>query len=135
MIRGARISGDKEEPMTTETVTDTITPEGDDLARQTAQAKMLREARDELAKRARELADAKNRKALQRMGLSQKRAAEILDGAPFTSEDMADILGVSLRALIKWLAPGDAPDHREMPETAKRLLSYILRDDPRKRSG
>jgi hypothetical protein len=91
---------------------------------------MLREARDELAARARALADAKNRKGLERMGLTERRAGEILGGQPFTSEDMADLLGVALPTLRNWMAPADKKVHREMPETAKRLLGYILRDQP-----
>jgi ribosome assembly protein YihI (activator of Der GTPase) len=60
-----------------DTVAFTETDLGDELARQTAQAKMLREARDELAARARALAEAKTRKGLECMGLTA------------TSEDMA----------------------------------------------
>lgn len=111
--------------------TATITPEGDDLARQTAQAKMLREAREELAARARALAEAKNRKGLERMGLPEQRAREIADGAPFTSEDLAEVLGVALPTLRNWMAPADNKVHREMPKTAKLLLERILADKPK----
>ena len=113
--------------MTTETETDTIDA-GDDLARQTAQAKMLREARDELAKRASALAAKKDRKGLERMGLTTVRALAMIDGAQFTTEDMAELLGVSLKALLKWLSPADNADHREMPKTARLLLARILKD-------
>lgn len=118
--------------MTTETGTATILPEGEDMARQTAQAKMLREARDQLAAHARSLAEAKNRKALERMGLSEKRAKEIASGAPFTSEDLAELLGVALPTLRNWMAPADNKVHRDMPKTAKLLLDRILADQRKK---
>jgi transcriptional regulator with XRE-family HTH domain len=74
---------------------DDFTTEGEDMARQTAQAKLLRDARDELG---------------------------------ITSEELAGRLGVSLPTLRNWLAPADNKVHRTMPETAKILLGYILRD-------
>lgn len=137
--------------MTADTDTATIIPEGDDLARQTAQAKILREARDQLAARARALAEAKNHKGLERMGLPansrdrinkpdrnrpEKQAAhlvnEILDGADFSTADLAEVLGVSLPALRNWMAPEDNKVHREMPQTAKLLLARILADKPKR---
>ena len=93
-----------------------------ELARQTAQAKMLRDARDELAKRAATL----DKRSLIAMGLSERRAEEIKSGQPFTSADMADLLGVSLPALRNWMAPADNQVHREMPKTAKLLLARII---------
>ena len=111
--------------MTTEPAT---IPEGDELARQTAQAKLLREARDQLAEKARKLAEKKDRKGLERMGLTTVRALAMIDGAQFTTEDMAELLGVSLKALLKWLSPADNADHREMPKTARLLLARILKD-------
>lgn len=115
-------------------------PEGDELARHTAQARMLREARDELAKRAGALAAKKDRKGLERMGIPRTPSErvnrmpparlldEILAGAPFTSVDLAEVLGVSLPTLRSWMAPADNKVHREMPETAKLLLARILAD-------
>ena len=114
--------------MTIETVTANIAPEGDELARQTAQAKLLREARDELAKRAKAFADAKNRRALERMGLPKARATAISDGAKFNSEDLASLLGVKLLTLRGWMAPAGTSVQREMPQTAKLLLARILAD-------
>lgn len=67
---------------------------------------MLREARDELAARAR-----------RRQGrLSERRAKEIISGAALTAEDMADLLRVYPKALLEWLAPANNADHREIPE-------------------
>lgn len=40
-----------------------------------------------------------------------------------TRARMADVLGVSRRALDKWLLPDTSRDFRRMPETALRLLS------------
>jgi hypothetical protein len=110
------------------TETDTIIL-GGDMARQTAQAKMLREARDELAKRA---ADEKCRRLMVKLGLmNERRAKEIAAGSPFTSEDMADMLGVKVATLRQWLAtpketPGGHLVGRNMTKTARRLLDILL---------
>jgi DNA-binding transcriptional regulator YiaG len=112
-----------------------LIPEGGDIvARQTAQAKLLREAREELAQRARDLADAKDRKGLERMGLPPKRASELIAGQQFNSQDLADLLGVSLETLRNWTYdPATAQRAREMPLTAKLLLARILADARRKK--
>lgn len=94
----------------------------DALARQTAQAKLLREARDELAERTATM----DKRSLIALGLSERRAEEIKSGDAFKSEDLAEILGVSLPALRNWMAPADNKVHREMPKTAKLLLARIL---------
>lgn len=73
---------------------DTI-PEGDDLARQTAQAKLLRGARNTLG---------------------------------VTSDELAERLGVKPATLQNWLYPTTSRRHRDMPETAKLLLGYILKE-------
>jgi DNA-directed RNA polymerase specialized sigma24 family protein len=117
--------------MTTELEQDILSSGGDIVARQTAQAKLLREAREELAQRARDLADAKDRKGLERMGLPPKRASELIAGQQFNSQDLADLLGVSLPTLRNWMAPADNAVHREMPLTAKLLLARILADKKR----
>jgi hypothetical protein len=78
----------------------------------TAQARLLREATDQRAVRARTLAEAKDRRDLERMGLTERRAGEILGGQPFTSEDMANLLGVALPTLRNWMAPADNKVHR-----------------------
>ena len=112
--------------MTTEPRAADIIPAGEDMARHTAQAKMLREARDELATRAQALAEKKDRKGLERLGLSRSSVQRLIEGGQFSNEDFAELLGVSLKALLKWLAPADNADHREMPKTAKLLLERIL---------
>lgn len=71
----------------------------EDMTRQTAQAKMLRDAREALG---------------------------------VTSEELAELLGVSLPTLRNWLAPADNKVHREMPKTAKLLLARILADKPKR---
>lgn len=109
--------------MTTTTETATIP---DTMARQTAQAKMLREARDELAKHASRLAEAKDRKSLERIGLPEANARRLIEGGTFVSEDMAAMLGVSLPTLRNWMAPADNKVHRDMPETARMLLDVRL---------
>jgi DNA-binding transcriptional regulator YiaG len=73
-----------------------------EMAKQTEQAKLLRDARDKLE---------------------------------VTSEQLAQLLGVSLPTLRNWLAPPTSKVHREMPLTAKLLLARILADQPRKRAG
>lgn len=104
---------------------------GDIVARQTSQAKLLREAREELAQRARELAEAKDRKSLERMGLTADRAKHLAAGQQFNSQDLADLLGVSLPTLRNWMAPADNAVHREMPKTAILLLERIMADAPK----
>ena len=80
---------------------DNFTTEGEDMARQTAQAKLLRDARDTLG---------------------------------ITNEELAERLGVKLVTMRQWMAdpntvtPKGHSIHRTMPETAKILLGYILRD-------
>lgn len=99
-----------------------------ELARQTAQAKALREARDELAAAVAKLAEKKDRKALKGLGIEDARIKALLDGAKFNSEDLADLLGVSLLTLRGWMAPADNSSHRGMPKTAALLLARILSD-------
>lgn len=43
-----------------------------------------------------------------------------------TSAELADRLGVSLPALNSWLLPKGAKASREMPQTARLLLRYVL---------
>lgn len=120
----------------------TIEP-GDDLARQTAQAKLLREARDQLAAHAAALAEKKDRKGLARMGIPKTPGErinrdpkhgpahlvdDILQGTAFTTVDLAEVLGVSLLTLRGWTAPAGTSVQREMPKTAKLLLDRILAD-------
>lgn len=100
----------------------------DAMARQTAQAKLLREARDQLAL----MAPKMGKGWLVSLGLTEKRAKEITEGATFNSEDLADAIGTSLSSLRSWMLPADNKAHRVMPETAKRLLARILAD---KRKG
>jgi DNA-binding transcriptional regulator YiaG len=121
--------------MTNELEQAILAPEGGDIvARQTAQAKLLREAREELAQRARDLADAKDRMGLERMGLPSKRASELIAGQQFNSQDLADLLGVSLETLRNWTYdPATAQRAREMPLTAKLLLARILADKPKRK--
>lgn len=119
--------------MTTELEQAILSSGGDIVARQTAQAKLLREAREELAQRAKSLADSKDRKGLERMGLTSKRASESIAGQQFNSQDLADLLGVSLSTLRGWMAPADNAVHREMPLTAKLLLARILDDKPKRK--
>lgn len=102
--------------------------QGDDLAKQTAQAKLLREARERLTLKAGALAAKKNRKGLQAMGLTAERADELISGNAFNSADLADLLGVALFTLRGWMAPAGTSVHREMPKTAKLLLARILAD-------
>lgn len=102
-----------------------------DMARQTEQAKLLREARDKLAGHVRELADRKNRQTLKAMGFAGERVSELCAGAEFNSADLASLLGVSLPTLRNWLSPTTSKVHREMPQTAKLLLARLL-DDIRK---
>lgn len=45
-----------------------------------------------------------------------------------TSEELAELLGVSLPTLRNWLHPATSKAHRGMPETAKLLLAYRLAD-------
>lgn len=94
------------------------------MARQTAQAKLLREARDEFA----QLAARMHARDLIALGLSKIRAAELSDGQPFNSADLAEILGVALPTVRNWMAPANNEVHREMPKTARYLLDYRLRD-------
>jgi DNA-binding transcriptional regulator YiaG len=120
--------------MTTELEQDILSSGGDIVARQTAQAKLLREAREELAQRARDLADAKDRKGLERIGLTSKRASELIAGADFTTADLAELLGVSLETLRNWTYdPATAQRAREMPRTAILLLQRILADAKRRK--
>lgn len=100
-----------------------------DLARQTTQAKLLREARDQLAEQAPKMGKA----WLVSIGLKEKRAKEITSGETFNSADLAEVLGVSLPTLRNWLAPADNKVHRDMPETAKRLLARILADERKRK--
>jgi DNA-binding transcriptional regulator YiaG len=72
----------------------------EEMARQTPQAKLIRDAREKLE---------------------------------ITSEELAELLGVSLPTLRGWLTPADNKVHREMPLTAKLLLARILAD-PKKRT-
>lgn len=121
-----------------QTETTNPTPSLDDMARQTAQAKLLREARDQLTARMPDMSKAE----LIAMGLPASprdrinpeahTADEIRDGATFNSCDLAEVLGVSLPTLRNWMAPADNKVHRTMPETAKRLLARILADQPKK---
>lgn len=106
------------------TTTDTLEL---DVARQTAQAKLLREARDHLAEKAPKM----GLSWLVSIGISEKRAKAITEGAAFNSEDLADAIGTSLPSLRSWMLPADNKAHRVMPETAKRLLARILADKKR----
>ena len=44
------------------------------------------------------------------------------------SEELAEMLGVSLPTLRSWIAPATSKMHRTMPKTAKLLLDRILAD-------
>ena len=44
------------------------------------------------------------------------------------SEELAELLGVSLPTLRGWIAPTTSKAHREMPKTAQLLLVRILAD-------
>lgn len=102
--------------------------------KETEQARLLKDARDQLAQRAAALAEKKDKRGLVEMGLSADRAAELIQGASFNTQDLADLLGVSLPALRKWLVPGKGNyNYREMPQTARLLLERILSDEPKKR--
>ncbi len=109
--------------MTTEPAT---IHKGEKMARQTEQAKLLREARDQLAARAQAMADKKDRRGLERMGLPANRAKELIAGKDFNTEDLAGLLGVSLKGLRSWLEPTTSATNRGMPKTAKLLLARIL---------
>lgn len=128
--------------MQSEEFSDSTSQEGD-LARQTAQAKLLREARDQLAQLVPKLTKAEllalgvpetSRDRINRQTPNQPAAHladELRNGQPFTSVDLAEVLGVSLPTLRSWLAPSDNNAHRPMPTTAKRLLARILADTKR----
>jgi DNA-binding transcriptional regulator YiaG len=45
-----------------------------------------------------------------------------------TTEELAALLGVEVATLNAWLRPEASKAHRPMPEMARRLLAYILRD-------
>jgi DNA-binding transcriptional regulator YiaG len=70
-----------------------------ELAKQTQQAKLLRDARETLG---------------------------------VTTEQLAELLGVSLPTLRNWLSPPTSRVHREMNLTAKLLLARILADQKRR---
>lgn len=112
----------------------TIPPEGGDIvARQTAQAKLLREARDTIAAAVKKMAEKKDRKALAKLGLAPDRIKELLGGADFNTADLAYILGVSLETLRNWTYdPATAQRAREMPKTAILLLERIMEDTTRR---
>lgn len=106
-------------------------PEGDNMARQTAQAKLLREARDELAAIVAKLAEKKNRVKLVAIGIPQERAENIVTlpsyaGGAFNTEDMAKMLGASTKTLRNWLAEPGSGIYRPMPEMARMLLQLRL---------
>jgi DNA-directed RNA polymerase specialized sigma24 family protein len=48
------------------------------------------------------------------------------------SQELAELLGVSLPTLRSWIAPATSKMHRSMPKTAQLLLERILAED---RSG
>ena len=102
----------------------------EEMARQTAQAKLLREARDELAGKAPQMGKA----WMIANGLTEKRAKAILEGAQFNTEDLADLLGVSLPTLRSWINPPTNDTHRPMSTTAQRLLARILADEPKRKA-
>ncbi len=45
-----------------------------------------------------------------------------------SSEELAELLGVSLPTLRSWIAPPTSKMHRSMPRTAQLLLDRILAD-------
>ena len=54
-----------------------------------------------------------------------RRARERLD---VTSEELAELLGVSLPTVRSWIAPTTSKMHRSMPRTAELLLERILNE-------
>jgi DNA-directed RNA polymerase specialized sigma24 family protein len=44
----------------------------------------------------------------------------------FTTEELAAALGKSAAAIKSWLAPDGSAKHRNMPESAKILLSHVV---------
>ena len=63
--------------------------------------------------------------------------AKLLRGArkrlAVRSEELAELLGVSLPTLRSWIAPLTSKMHRSMPRTAQLLLDRILADAKRGR--
>ncbi len=63
--------------------------------------------------------------------------AKLLRGArdrlDVRSEELAELLGVSLPTLRSWIAPMTSKMHRSMPRTAQLLLDRILADAKRGR--
>ena len=49
------------------------------------------------------------------------------------TEELAELLGVSLPTLRSWIAPMTSKMHRSMPKTAQLLLDRILADAKRGR--
>lgn len=121
--------------MTTELEQAILAPEGGDIvARQTAQAKLLREARETIAAAAKRMAERKDRKELAELGLAPERIKELMAGADFNTADLAYILGVSLETLRNWTYdPATAQRAREMPKTAILLLERILAEVKRRK--
>lgn len=62
-------------------------------------------------------------------GPNKVRAIAMTEGADLNSEDMAELLGVSLPTLRNWMAPADNMVHWEMPKTATLLLARTLADE------
>lgn len=71
--------------------------------------------------------------------MSETEQAKLLraarDELETTNPDLAERLGVSLPTLRSWLLPTTAQAHRPMPQTARLLLAYILKDARKKERG
>lgn len=74
---------------------------------------------------------AKIRRAVDLQGDQADTIRGARDTLDITSEELAELLGVSPATLSNWLVPGAR--HRDMPTTAKLLLARILADSRKRK--